>query len=82
PLIKSAVFAGGAFAFAISIGEMNATMLLSSENSLTIPIMMYRLIGSYNFIAACALGTVLILFTSLSFILMDYFGSDTYTGGR
>ncbi len=80
PLIKSAVFAGGSFAFAISIGEMNATMLLSSENTLTIPIMMYRLIGSYNFIAACALGTVLIIFTSLSFILMDYFGSDSKTG--
>lgn len=81
PLIKSAVFAGGAFAFAISIGEMNATMLLSSEDSLTIPIMMYRLIGSYNFIAACALGTVLIIFTTLSFILMDYYGSDNKQGG-
>ncbi|MDA3939224.1 MAG: ABC transporter permease subunit, partial [Spirochaetia bacterium] len=81
PLIKSAVFAGGAFAFAISIGEMNATMLLSSENTLTIPIMMFRLIGSYNFIAACALGTVLIIFTSFSFILMDYFGSENKSGG-
>ena len=76
PLIKSAIFSGGAFAFAISIGEMNATILLSSENTITIPIMMYRLISSYNFIAACALGTVLILFTSISFILMDYYGSD------
>lgn len=80
PLIKSAIFAGAAFAFAISIGEMNATILLSSGNTLTIPIMMYRLIGSYNFIGACALGTVLIIFTSLSFILMDYFGSDFKTG--
>jgi thiamine transport system permease protein len=60
---------------------MNATMLLSSENTLTIPIMMYRLIGSYNFVAACALGTVLVIFTSLSFILMDYFGSDATAGG-
>ena len=76
PLIKSAIFAGAAFSFAISIGEMNATILLSSENTLTIPIMMYRLISSYNFIGACALGTVLIFFTALSFILMDYFGSD------
>jgi len=76
PLIKSAIFVGAAFAFAISIGEMNATILLASENTLTIPIMMYRLIGSYNFIGACALGTVLIFFTALSFILMDYFGSD------
>ena len=77
PLIKSAIFAGAAFAFAISIGEMNATILLASESTLTIPIMMYRLIGSYNFIAACALGTLLIIITSLSFILMDYFGSET-----
>lgn len=80
PLIKSAMFAGGAFAFAISIGEMNATMLLSSENSITIPIMMYRLIGSYNFTAACALGTVLIILTTFSFVLMDYYGSDMKEG--
>ncbi len=75
PLIKSAIFAGGAFAFAISIGEMNATILLADKNTLTIPIMIYRLIGAYNFTAACALGTVLIVITGLSFILMDYFGS-------
>jgi thiamine transport system permease protein len=81
PLIKSAIFSGAAFAFAISIGEMNATILLSSENTLTIPIMMYRLIGSYNFTAACALGTILIIFTTFSFILMDYFGSESKTGG-
>lgn len=77
PLIKSAVFAGAAFAFAISIGELNATILLASESTLTIPLMMYRLIGSYNFIAACALGTVLIIFTFFSFMVMDYFGSET-----
>ncbi len=76
PLIKSAIFAGGAFAFAISIGEMNATILLAGENTLTIPIMIYRLIGAYRYTAACALGAVLIIFTGLSFILMDYFGSD------
>jgi len=81
PLIKSAIFAGAAFAFAISIGEMNATILLSSERTITIPIMMYRLIGSYNFTAACALGTVLIIFTSFSFLLMDFYGSDSNTGG-
>ncbi len=81
PLLKSAIFTGAAFAFAISIGEMNATILLSSENTITIPIMMYRLIGSYNFTAACALGTVLIIFTSFSFFLMDYYGSDSSRGG-
>ena len=81
PLLKSAIFAGAAFAFAISIGEMNATILLSSENTITIPIMMYRLIGSYNFTAACALGTVLIIFTSLSFLLMDFYGSESNERG-
>ena len=80
PLIKSAIFAGAAFSFAISIGEMNATILLASESTLTIPIMMYRLIGSYNCIGACALGTVLIFFTALSFVLMDYFGSENGEG--
>ena len=81
PLIKSAIFAGAAFSFAISIGEINATILLASRDTVTIPIAMYRLISSYNFYGACALGSILIILTIGAFLLMDYFGSEETTGG-
>jgi len=71
PLIKSAVLTGAAFAFAVSMGELNATILLSGSNTVTIPLAMYRLIGSYNFYAACALGSILMLLTVVSFAAMD-----------
>jgi len=80
PLIKSAVLTGAAFAFAISMGELNATILLSGSNTVTIPLEMYRLIGSYNFYAACALGSVLMLLTAVSFAAMDRI--DTASGRK
>ena len=80
PLLKSAIFAGAAFSFAISIGEINATILLASGDTVTIPIAMYRLIGSYNFYGACALGSILIIFTIGAFLVMDYFGSEDIKG--
>ncbi|MFA7396500.1 MAG: iron ABC transporter permease [Sphaerochaetaceae bacterium] len=60
PLLRSSIITGFAFAFAISMGEMNATLILSESNIVTIPVIMYRLIGSYNYSGACALGTLLI----------------------
>ncbi len=77
PLIKSAVLTGAAFAFAVSMGELNATILLAGRNTVTIPLAMYRLIGSYNFYAACALGSVLMLLTVISFAAMDRIGIIT-----
>ncbi len=59
PLLKMSIISGAIFVFAISIGEMNATLLLSDAKVTTIPILLYRLIGSYNFFGACALGTLL-----------------------
>lgn len=71
PLIKNALLTGAAFAFALSIGELNATILLAGKGTTTIPVAIYRLIGSYNFYGACALGTVLIIITVILFILLD-----------
>lgn len=71
PLIKGAIITGTAFAFALSIGELNATILLAQGQIVTIPLAMYRLIGAYNFYGACALGTILVIMTFLSFMLME-----------
>ncbi len=76
PLIKSGLIAGATFAFAISIGEINATLMLYNPKLTTIPIAIYRLIGSYNYFAACALGTILMLICFLVFLLIDKLGFE------
>jgi thiamine transport system permease protein len=76
PLIKSGLIAGATFAFAISIGEINATLMLYNPKLTTIPIAIYRLIGSYNYFAACALGTILMLICFLVFLLIDKMGFE------
>ncbi len=68
PLLKSAMVSAAIFAFAISMGEFNATLTLSSSTIVTLPIVMYRLIGSYNYQGACALGTILIAVSAVVFI--------------
>jgi thiamine transport system permease protein len=62
---------GAAFAFAISMGEINATLVLADSSMVTIPIVMYRLIGSYNFAGACALGTLLIAICAVVFAFTE-----------
>ncbi len=71
PLLRGAIATAGAFAFAISIGEFNATLILGDLNTTTVPIVMYRLINSYNFAGACALGSVLMLLCFLIFFIVE-----------
>jgi len=78
PLLKGALATGFAFAFALSVGEINATLILSDSHILTIPIMMYRLIGSYNYAAACALGTLLIGVCIIVFAITESFKRSRY----
>ncbi len=71
PMARAGLVTGAAFAFAISMGEMNATLLLAGPDTVTIPIAIYRLIGSYNFFAACAMGTVLMVVSLGAFWLIE-----------
>lgn len=76
PLIKSGIIAGATFAFAISIGEINATLMLYNPELTTLPIAIYRLISSYNYFAACALGTILMVICFLVFLFIDKIGFE------
>ncbi len=76
PMIKSGIIAGATFAFAISIGEINATLMLYSPNLTTLPIAIYRLISSYNYFAACALGTILMTICFIVFFIIDRMGFE------
>jgi len=72
PLLRNALASAGAFGFAISMGELQATLTLSDSRIITLPITMYRLIGSYNFAAACALGTILMGVCIMIFLSIEY----------
>jgi thiamine transport system permease protein len=74
PMMLPAIAAAAAFAFAISMGEINATLIFSSS-TITIPLAIYRMIGSYNFFGACALGTILVAVCGLAFTLFDVSGN-------
>ena len=76
PLIRSGLLTGGAFAFALSLGEINATLLIADRSQVTIPLAMYRLIGAYNFYGACVLGTILMLLCGAAFYIIDTFQED------
>jgi len=77
PLVWPGVVAGAAFAFAISIGEFNATVVLaSSTNQYTMPIAIERFMGR-RLGPATAMGVVLLVVTSISFVLIDRLGGES-----
>ncbi|OQX28560.1 MAG: hypothetical protein B0D92_08305 [Spirochaeta sp. LUC14_002_19_P3] len=76
PLARPALITAGVFAFALSAGELNASLILAPGSFTTLPIAIYRLIGAYNFHSACALGTVLIIICAVAFYLLDRYGEN------
>lgn len=65
-----------AFAFALSLGEVNATLTLSEGRVDTLPILLYRMIGSYNYQGAAALGTILLLGALIFFLIGEKGNND------
>jgi len=79
PLVASGVVAGAAFAFAISVGEFDSTVLLAEGvDSYTMPVALERYIGNRSLGpslgAATAMGTVLLAVTAGSFVVIDRVG--------
>ncbi|MFC4548750.1 ABC transporter permease [Halorussus sp. GCM10023401] len=75
PLVASGVAAGAAFAFAISVGEFDSTVILATgSSSYTMPVAVERYIGSQTLGPATAMGTVLLVVTSVAFVAVDRLG--------
>jgi len=74
PISRGALVTAAVFTLALSAGELNATIILAPESFTTMTLAIYRMIGSYDIFGACALGTILILISFLSFLLLDKFG--------
>lgn len=77
PLLRRTLLTAMVFAFALSLGEFNATLILSNSQIVTLPVVMYRLIGSYHFQGACALGSILIITSGLAFFLGEVAKGDS-----
>ncbi|MFB6091047.1 MAG: ABC transporter permease [Halobellus sp.] len=76
PLVAAGVVAGAAFAFAISIGEFDSTVVLAEgSTSYTMPVAVERYLGR-RLGPATAMGCLLLLVTSLSFVVIERFGGQ------
>jgi len=79
PFVAPGVVAGAAFAFAISVGEFNATIVLARDPGwYTMPVALERYlsnpsVGPYLGPAA-AMGTVLLAVTAASFVVVERLG--------
>ena len=74
PQVFAGVVAGAAFAFAISIGEFDSTVILASGSSAyTMPVAIERFIGR-RLGPATAMGCVLLFVTAVSFLVIDRLG--------
>ena len=78
PILMPAMLTGMVFSFAMSMGELNATLLLGTTSMQTIPIQIYRLISSYNYQGACALGCILILVCFVVFFISETLKRRSY----
>lgn len=80
PLVWPAVVAAAAFVLAISIGEFSATVILATgSDQFTMPVAIERFIGR-RLGPATAMGVVLLVVTSLSFVVIERIGGG-YRGG-
>ena len=78
PLLRPALLTGMVFSFVMSIGELNATLLLGSSSYQTLPVQIYRLISAYNYQGACAMGCILIVICFIVFLITEALKRRSY----
>ena len=71
PLSLKRIRSAWGFAAALSLGELNAIMMLGLEKWETLPLYIYRATGAYRYGNACAAGTLLILCCAGCFLLSE-----------
>ncbi len=77
PAVGPSIRSAFAFSIAISLGELNAVLMLGIQGFTTLPILIYRASGAYRFGVACAAGTVLAALCAIAFIASDNGGFRT-----
>lgn len=83
PLTWRSMAAGAVFAFAISMGEFGATLLIARPEYPTIPLAVFRYLGqpgALNYGQALAMATILMAVTAIGFIVIDRLRFREYGG--
>lgn len=76
PIIARALLVGATFAFAVSMGEFGASLLLVRAEFTTIPVAIFRLLGQpgeANLGQALAMSTLLMAVVALGFVAIERF---------
>lgn len=78
PLVAGGLIAGAVFAFALSLGEMSATLMLARPGLNTMPVAVYRFLSQHSLGAPSAMSTVMIAVSALAFILLERWGERIF----
>ena len=76
PILTPALIVGATFAFAVSMGEFGATLLLIRPESTTIPVAIFRYLGlpgSENLIRSLIMSSLLMIIVAVGFIIIEKF---------
>ena len=76
PIVARALLVGATFAFAVSMGEFGASMLLVRPEFATIPVAIFRLLsqpGASNLGQALAMSSLLMAVVALGFVVIERF---------
>ena len=71
PLVRKGILSGAGFVFAIAAGDATLPLVLSIRGFENLPLLLFRLSGSYRFSEACACATFLALLSGFAFFLQD-----------
>ena len=74
PLISRGLAVGAAFAFTVSMGEFGASLFIAQRESVTMPVVIYRLIGDpglSSYRQALAMSVLLMLICALGFVIIE-----------
>lgn len=74
PIVRRALLAGAVFAFAVSLGEFGATVLLQRREFATMPVAIFEALGrpgTANLGRALAMATLLMAVTATAFLLIE-----------
>ena len=81
PLLIPSLIAAASFAFAVSMGEFGATLVLQRPEFATIPVAIFDRLGrpgAANYGAALALSVLLMLITGAVMVLLERFGEGEF----
>jgi len=76
PILARALLVGATFAFAVSMGEFGASLLLVRPEFTTIPVAIFRLLGQVgetNLGQALAMASLLMAIVALGFVAIERF---------